>query len=146
MIKYVLSKTIKHRRYEHTLFAGTNLDQTITLPKGTYVEFIPVAYLDLFGNVNDCKNCSLTAEATTKEEEEQICDFCYENYTAQDLVAIFVEKDANMCFEDSGEHTPDVSCSSNAKIIHKERLHYTEIPSLVKTYKLKLKVIKDKVA
>ena len=59
MIKYVLSKTIKHRRYEHTLFAGTNLDQTIILSKGTYVELIPVAYLDLFGNVNDCKNCSL---------------------------------------------------------------------------------------
>lgn len=136
MQKYVLSKTIKYRKYEKTVFAGTLLDKTVTIPKGTYVELIPLAYLDLFGSVNDCSNCTLIQFCDSEKDKEDVCDFCYENYTAQDLMAVFVDKDANMCFKDCTEHTPDVSCSSNAKIIHKERLHYTQVAELVKRYKL----------
>lgn len=141
MIKYTVKRQLKHRKYKNTLFAGTTLDETVIIPKGTLVELIPVAYLDLFGSVNDCNNCKLVDSCTTTEERDEICDSCYSSYTAQDLVAIFVNKDANMCFDGCDEHTPDVSCSSNAQIIHKERLHYTKVAELVKTYKLKLKKI-----
>ena len=145
MQKYILSRTIKYRKYAKTVFAGTLLDETIVIPRGTYVEFIPLAYLDLFGSVNDCENCALIQFCESEKDKDDICDFCYENYTAQDLMAVFVNKDAHMCFEDSTEHTPDVSCSSNAKIIHKERLHYTQVAELVKRYKLVQKHVKTKV-
>lgn len=144
MIKYVLSKTIKYKMTKGTVFEGTDIDKTVTFEKGTYVEFIPIAYLSACGVLRECENCDLCDDCESLEEKDELCAECYENNIAQDLLAVFVPKDANMCFK-GGEFTPDSSCSSNVKkVLHTERLHYTQIPSFITTYKLVPENIKFK--
>lgn len=120
MYKFIVGKTIKRKIYKGEDLLGNKIYEKQIIPKGTYVELIPIGFLH-----------TVDAFPLPDSSEEDLSDLYMQ------LEAIFVKKDASMQFEDK-TITYDSSLSDNADILHIDFLDYTEIPAFIKFFKLKV--------
>ena len=127
--RFKVTKNVKYRPHAQSIFQGTDIDKIITIPKGTYVEVIPVSYLNLLESNYTCESCD------TRDDKEK-CNVCKSEQLTT-LMIIFLDKNSVVTTPKGNTMYSIFLESENLKVVHTDSCSIEELPIVFDYYKVR---------